>query len=81
MKEQILRIITNNGQNVDDNGTLEVYYPFDLAEEITTHVMQFVEYTNSHCMFNPETGLYTNAKLRDVTPEEIYEYYLTNVKK
>jgi hypothetical protein len=83
MEEQILKIITENGQSEDDNDALVIKYPPDLAKEITSHVMEFAKWgVENTVRLYWRDELYqileTNISVKSI--DELYQYWLTEVK-
>ena len=89
MEEQILKIIKDNECGFDDGygGTIDAVADdsyFDVAKEITSHIMEFIEWIKTDCCFNDYGDLIINDnRLPDVilTTEQLYEYWLKNIKK
>ena len=73
MEEQIYNIIKSNGS-------------FDMsAKEITTHVMEFIEWKDNNVDFDIEDQLYMvmveTHIVEWVQLKKVYKYWLNNVKK
>lgn len=79
MEEQILSIIEDSvfapeGENIQRVA----------AKEITSHIMEFIEWIRQYCYFDDYGDLMINDNtLPEVSlpTEELYQYWLNNVKK
>jgi hypothetical protein len=89
MKEKIIEILNNNTKQEDVDGiyTAPVTNPFQSAKEISTHVMEFIEWIGLNTM----TDRISRHKIKYMTSDmdspavwltlsELYEYWLKNVK-
>jgi hypothetical protein len=87
MEEKILEIIKRYDE-------MAFSRPSECAKEITAHVMEFIEWAKSNCMTGFKDmkdgmmwGLYDDLHPWDNVPrkwyssEELYQYWLNNVKK
>jgi uncharacterized protein YbbC (DUF1343 family) len=75
MEESILKII-------------ESHYPEDIdvvAKEITSHVMEFIEWLGEHYNYGRKSWMvrYADQRIRYnwKTTEEVYQYWLKNIYK
>ena len=91
MEEQILKIIQENSHGVDVtfiNGAQCVGSATDvekISHEIAAHFTEFIEWKDDFTEFNPlnykyEVELETHH-LDEMTLNELYKHWLTNIKK
>ena len=73
MEEEILKIVRESNSDIDWHFS---QYPRDAAREITSHVMEFINYlltqTNYPLIFD---------EINEENTEKYYQYWLTNVKQ
>ena len=79
MEEQILKIIRDHFYNV--NGT-----PEKSAKEITSHVMEFIEWLKDFCHIEIDDFVFywvvevETHVIEAMDTETAYQYWLTNIK-
>ncbi len=79
MEEQILEIIQKNAAGSTEFITDGLYHKI-AVREITSHIMEFVQWMSDCCLQDMEYELWTTIK-EFSTAEELYQYWLNNVKK